>query len=85
MSDSEKTSPHNLKTKMYRRSPGLEPVPGLVHQLVAHMFSDGYQPRISEKSVQLEKLKLRSISEPLNVYSPLVKDMPCISSLFPYA
>ena len=31
----------------------------------------------------LEKLKLRSISEPLNVYSPLEMDMPCISLVCP--
>ena len=32
----------------------------------------------------LEKLKLRSISEPLNVYSPLEKETPCISLVCPF-
>ena len=40
--------------------------------------------KIDKLASSLEKLKLRSISEPLNVYSPLEKDMPCISSVCPF-
>ena len=39
--------------------------------------------KIDKLASSLEKLKLRSISEPLNVYSPLEKETPCISPVCP--